>query len=47
MIHLDEIVTDDEGGRMFVLDTDYCETASPGVAAGKRAPHKERRMAGD
>ncbi len=43
--YLDEIVTDDKGGRMFVCsDTDYCEARQ---AAGHRgsesaAPHKER-----
>ena len=43
--YLDEIVTDDKGGRMFVCsDTDYCESRQ---AAGHRgsesaAPHKER-----
>jgi len=43
--YLDEIVTDDQGSRMFVCsDTDYCEGRQ---AAGHRgtesaAPHKER-----
>ena len=43
--YLDEIVTDDNGSRMFVCsDTDYCESRQ---AAGHRgsesaAPHKER-----
>jgi len=30
---LDEIVTDDQGGRMFVCsDTDYCERRRAGVS---------------
>jgi alpha-D-ribose 1-methylphosphonate 5-phosphate C-P lyase len=34
---LDEIVTDDKGGRMFVCsDTDHCETRRAGAAAGGR-----------
>ena len=44
--YLDEIVTDDQGGRMFVCsDTDYCETRQAQGHRGSEsaAPHKERR----
>ena len=38
--YLDEVVTDDQGGRMFLCsDTDYCE--------GRRASADERHPAGD
>jgi alpha-D-ribose 1-methylphosphonate 5-phosphate C-P lyase len=43
--YLDEIVTDDKGGRMFVCsDTDYCETRQTQGHRGSEsaAPHKER-----
>ena len=43
--YLDEIVTDDRGGRMFVCsDTDYCETRQAKGHRGSEsaAPHKER-----
>ena len=44
---LDEVITDDQGGRMFVCsDTDYCETpagARPSAARESAAPHKEAR----
>src|ERR1700674_723709 len=43
--YLDEIVTDDTGGRMFVCsDTDYCETRQVQGHRGTEsaAPHKER-----
>jgi len=43
--YLDEIVTDDKGGRMFVCsDTDYCETRQTEGHRGSEsaAPHKER-----
>ena len=46
--YLDEIVTDDKGGRMFVCsDTDYCEAASwPAIAAAKARRRTRRgRMA--
>ena len=42
--YLDEIVTDDKGGRMFVCsDTDYCETRQGHGHRGTEnaAPHKE------
>jgi alpha-D-ribose 1-methylphosphonate 5-phosphate C-P lyase len=42
--YLDEIVTDDKGGRMFVCsDTDYCETRQTQGHRGSEsaAPHKE------
>src|SRR6201996_4002617 len=43
--YLDEIVTDDKGGRMFVCsDTDFCETRQGQGHRGSEsaAPHKER-----
>jgi alpha-D-ribose 1-methylphosphonate 5-phosphate C-P lyase len=43
--YLDEIVTDDKGGRMFVCsDTDYCESRQLAGHRGSEsvAPHKER-----
>src|SRR5216110_310592 len=43
--YLDEIVTDDKGGRMFVCsDTDYCETRQTQGHRGSEsaAPRKER-----
>jgi alpha-D-ribose 1-methylphosphonate 5-phosphate C-P lyase len=43
--YLDEIVTDDKGGRMFVCsDTDYCESRQSLGHRGSEsaAPHKER-----
>ncbi|MGP9810560.1 alpha-D-ribose 1-methylphosphonate 5-phosphate C-P-lyase PhnJ [Rhodopseudomonas sp. NSM] len=42
--YLDEIVTDDCGGRMFVCsDTDYCETRqAQGHRGSESAPHQER-----
>jgi alpha-D-ribose 1-methylphosphonate 5-phosphate C-P lyase len=43
--YLDEIVTDDKGGRMFVCsDTDYCESRQSAGHRGSEsaAPHKER-----
>jgi alpha-D-ribose 1-methylphosphonate 5-phosphate C-P lyase len=43
--YLDEIVTDDQGGRMFVCsDTDFCESrqASGHRGTESAAPHKER-----
>src|SRR3979409_554685 len=43
--YLDEIVTDDKGGRMFVRsDTDYCESRQLAGHRGSEsvAPHKER-----
>ena len=43
--YLDEIVTDDQGSRMFVCsDTDYCEgrQASGHRGSESAAPHKER-----
>jgi len=43
--YLDEIVTDDKGGRMFVCsDTDYCEARQQAGHRGSEsaAPHKER-----
>jgi alpha-D-ribose 1-methylphosphonate 5-phosphate C-P lyase len=46
--YLDEIVTDDKGGRMFVCsDTDYCEARQHAGHRGSEsaAPHKERAHA--
>ena len=43
--YLDEVITDDRGGRMFVCsDTDYCETRQTQGHRGSEsaAPHKER-----
>ena len=42
---LDEVITDDRGGRMFVCsDTDYCEARrAPGIAAARMTPHRRRR----
>jgi alpha-D-ribose 1-methylphosphonate 5-phosphate C-P lyase len=43
--YLDEIVTDDQGSRMFVCsDTDYCEGRQLAGHRGSEsaAPHKEK-----
>jgi alpha-D-ribose 1-methylphosphonate 5-phosphate C-P lyase len=47
--YLDEIVTDDKGGRMFVCsDTDYCEGRQSAGHHGSlnAAPYKERAQEG-
>jgi alpha-D-ribose 1-methylphosphonate 5-phosphate C-P lyase len=46
--YLDEVVTDDQGGRMFVCsDTDHCAGRRMDDSAGRRADDRAGRRAGD